>query len=250
MARLNTVKLGIVPYLNCFPLVYGLSEVEIYREAPARLAQKAGPGDILLAPIVTAFLEPSWYLIEGLGIGSFGPVDTVRLFMKEHSLTIENLKIIYMDEESITSVALLKVLLKNFYGRSLDSITFSNQREDVDGTLLIGDKVWNHDLPASIDLSQAWTSFTSLPFVYACWMTKSKAIAEEWKEKLLSQTEKNMENLPQLVSKAPKNNCPDVLQYWRRLNYLLGTQHKEGIQRFQKEWASLEGKPVLELKWI
>lgn len=243
------MRLGIVPYLNSFPLVYGL-DLPLYQAPPSIIVKEAADEDIILAPIVAAFIDPGWYLLDGVGIGSFGPVETVKLFLKDEHITIENLKSIYLDQESLTSVALLKILVGKYYRRETNSIAFKDQRDGCDACLFIGDKIWKISDSPSIDLGTSWTQWTSLPFVYACWMTRSQEVGRKWKKVLLTQAQKNLENLPSLVSKAPQNNCPDVLRYWRQLNYLLEPKHKEGIQRFQKEWASPENRPVFDLKWI
>lgn len=250
------MRLGIVPYLNAFPLVYGL-ECEKFVAPPAKLAQMAASEDIVLAPIVAAFQDDSWHLIDGIGIGSFGPVETVKLVFKNTSTTIENVRSIYMDEESQTSKALLKIILRNFYHRSLDSILFLNQVEDADGALLIGDKVWSlkgtwnmEHRTWNSDLGEIWTTWTHLPFVYACWMTRSRETGEKWKKVLLNQAQKNLENLPPLVPKVPKNNCPDLLAYWKRLRSIIDEEGKKGVELFQKMWCELENKPCLPLKWL
>src|SRR3989338_4853309 len=96
------MKLGVVPYLNCIPLIDGL-EIPIFKSPPATLAKQASAEDIILAPIVQAFEEPGWFLLANCGIGSWGPVETVRFFL-EDSGPLE------LDVESKTSVALLKIL--------------------------------------------------------------------------------------------------------------------------------------------
>lgn len=243
------MRLGIVPYLNAFPLVYGL-DAEIYTAPPAKLPQIAKPDDILLAPIVTSFIDPSWYLIDGFGIGSFGPVDTVRLFFKDNNITIENIMLINLDKESKTSKALLKIIIKNCYHRHLEEISFLGKRNGCEGALVIGDKVWNLPSLKSLDLGEAWTHFTTLPFVYACWMTRSKDLALRWKKRLNDQTKINLAQLNKLVAKAALNHCPNPVQYWKKLKYDLDDASKKGIVLFQKWWGELEQKPILKLNWI
>lgn len=243
------MKLGIVPYLNAFPLVYGL-ECEKFVAPPAQLSQMARSDDILLAPIVTAFMNPGWYLLDECGIGSFGPVETVKLFFRGSNITIQNLKSIYLDKESLTSISLLKILLKNFHSRHLNEISFSDKMEGCESALFIGDKVWNFQGPKSLDLGQAWTQFTTLPFVYACWMTRSQETGKKWKKNLEERLRKNLETLPSLVSKAPQNHCPNLLKYWQNLKYDIDAQAKKGIELFQKMWCELENKPYLPLNWL
>ncbi|MBI4224607.1 MAG: hypothetical protein HY609_06695 [Deltaproteobacteria bacterium] len=261
--RTCTMKLGVVPYLNSFPLTYGLN-AKIYQEVPAKLTRKADPDDIILAPIIEAFQDSCWHLCDGIGIGSYGVVETVKLLFRESHISVSNLKQIYLDAESKTSRSLLKILLQNFYHRPLNTILFSDEIETADGALVIGDKIWNPDgpwslvpgpwslvpSPWSVDLGQAWTQWTGLPFVYACWMTRSRAAALEWKGRLVKQAQENLKNLRQLAAQAPPNHCPDLVGYWRRLKYDLDAESKKGIALFQKYWCELEGKPRLNLHWV
>lgn len=243
------MRIGTVPYANAYPITFGL-ECESYREVPGKLIERAGPDDILLAPIVEAFQNPGWTLIEGVGIGSFGPVQTVKLLFKKQNITIENVKSIYLDAESKTSQALLKILLGNFYQRSLASIRFVQQADQAEAALWIGDKIWDLDGPRSLDLGAAWTQWTKLPFVYACWMSRSKATALEWKQILIDQAQENLGRLEALAAQAPPTRCPDLLAYWRRLKYDLDDESKKGITLFQKYWCELESKPRLTLNWL
>ena len=176
------MKLGIVPYLNCTPLVDGL-KCPTYKAPPALLATQAAPEDLILAPIVQAFEEPGWHLMEGCGIGSFGPVDTVKLFFNwdtpsnvipakagiqdllktldprfrgDDNIAHGNDDLrIYLDTESKTSVNLLKVLLQYRWEQDLREIEFKSYHYSASslplwegargrGTalLLIGDKAW------------------------------------------------------------------------------------------------------------
>lgn len=255
------IRIGTVPYLNALPLVDGLP-FEIYKAPPAILVERAKENEIISAPIVTAFKDASWHLIDGVGIGSFGPVETVKLFFRNNEITIQNLKSISLDQESLTSVALLKVLLTKFYKRSLDSISFSNKPDETDAALLIGDKTWAPQGPLSVvrsplsspppplDFGSSWTDFTHLPFLFACWMTRSKGVAMEWKRVLIDQAEKNLADLEGLAAKAPQNNCPDLLAYWKRLRYIIDDETKKGVALFQKMWGEVEKKSLLTLNWI
>ena len=252
------MRLGIVPYSNAKPLIAGL-DCPIFEAPPSQLPSLAGPDDIILGPIVVAFEDPSLYILEGAGIGSFGPVETVKLFFNKPMDVIpalcpctgqapagiqflQEIRSISLDGESKTSAALLKVLLNEKYKLSR-GIRFLVKYQ-CDASLLIGDKVWEQGDKPSLDLGQAWTEWTNLPFVYACWMTKNPDIGREWKPKLIALAKKNLGNLEKI------SNDPKLLKYWRRLCYELGPKQKEGIGLFQKYWAEIENKPILKLNWI
>lgn len=232
------MRIGTVPYLNALPLIHGL-KATIFSAPPAQLAQLAYADDIILAPVALPFHDPSWYLLQGPVIGSFGRVETVKLFIKESAQTIEKINKIHFDSESLTAATLLKILLQN------------SLVPTQGGYLLIGDKVWedNSGLP-SVDLGEVWTKWKGLPFVWACWMTKSPAIGREWKEKLTAQADQNLGNLEKLSEALPSHRCPNPIAYWKNLRYFLGAGQKQAVEAFQKEWSQLTGRPRVPLQWI
>jgi chorismate dehydratase len=84
-----------------------------------------------------------------------------------------------LDPTSKTSQRLLKVLLVKKYQRNLEEIHWVEQPEAADTVLGIGDKALTMShYGNSTDLGSDWTQFTGLPFVYACWMTKSDITQE------------------------------------------------------------------------
>ncbi|MDO8493710.1 MAG: MqnA/MqnD/SBP family protein [Deltaproteobacteria bacterium] len=252
------MRLGIVPYLNAIPLTAGL-DCPVYKAAPARLASLAERNDIILAPTVTSFLEEGWYLLEGPCIGSWGAVETVKLFFNKtpHPFPLPEGRgrkpaKIYLDEESLTSAALIRILATNQVSLPFPNIEFTKKnREQADAVLLIGDKTWdNQPFTDSIDLGAAWTDWKKLPFVWACWMTRSPETGRVWKEKLAAQTKRNLERLDLLVEETLPPQPERTLRYWQRLRYFLGENQKTAVEAFQTEWAKTEKRPKIKLQWI
>lgn len=245
------MRFGIVPYTNSYPLVYGLKG-EIFKGPPAQLISMSQRDDIVLAPVAGAFLDPSWHLISGVGIGSFGEVETVKLFFNKRHSTLQDVKTIYLDPESLTSQILLKILLQFHLNRSLSHFEFLRDKaQKADASLYIGDKVWEipQGLPA-IDLGLLWTNWTGLPFVFACWMTKNKKIGEKFKTTLLKNAKNNLGHLEKLSADFEKERQQSLIKYWRSLCYDLGKNQIEAINLFQKYWAKLENKQLHPLSWI
>ena len=92
------------------------------------------------------------------------------------------------DVDSHTSIALLRIILREQYGLrprfdSFDA-TGPNRDEWPDAVLLIGDKVVRSgpDLethPYQLDLGEAWGELTGLPFVFASWFRRADATGDE-----------------------------------------------------------------------
>lgn len=79
-------RVGCVPYVNALPLVVGLAEddVEVVFDVPSRLATLLDAGEVQAALVssIEALRRPGARVVDGIGIGSFGPVESVRLFSK------------------------------------------------------------------------------------------------------------------------------------------------------------------------
>ena len=119
-----------------------------------------------------------------LAIASRGPVASVLLFA---SRPIADVRSIAMDISSRTSVALVRVLCARLFkihpkieaaGPDLPAMLGR-----CDAALIIGDNALfqppnvEHRLPVEvIDLGQAWTELTGLPFVYAFWAGREGAL--------------------------------------------------------------------------
>lgn len=244
------MRLLIPPYTNCIPLVEGLPH-QIVKKFPSLLTHQSMENDLILAPIVTAFEEPGWFLLEGVGIGSFGPAQTVKLFMKNGKATPQDIKTIFLDGESKSSVALLKILLYYYFKMSLKTIDFSPRSKDAcEAFLLIGDKTWEESSALhSYDLGALWTEWTGFPFVFACWMTKNKGVGLRAKDLLIRQAHANLEHLEELGG-GEFQNRKRTISYWKTLCYDVGPLQKIGIELFQGYWMELGKKPFIELKWI
>ena len=182
-----TVRIGAVSYLNTLPLIEGLrrcADIDLTVAAPSLLGEmlERGRVDVALAPVIDAQrIEPAPVLLPCGVIGSDGPTMTVRLFSRR---PLDEIETVHADAESHTSVALLRILLRERLGRDPEIVEF-DAREGVaqnrpadewpETVLLIGDKVVTSSpqavrYPHSLDLGEAWREMTGLPFVYAAWM--------------------------------------------------------------------------------
>ncbi len=230
-------KLGAVPYLNALPLTHYLEERPILAP-PAALARllRIGEIDVATAPIVTYFENPHYTLIPGICIGSRGPVQSVKLFFSSPEITIENVKTIYLDMESKTSALLLKVLLQFKFGKNLDKITFYHPLppREVEAKLLIGDKAMK-EIPVSapLDLGEAWTSWTGLPFVYAAWISRLPEVSEKAVAEFTRARDAGILNLSSVIPTKTILPFKVIRDYLENLNYVLGPREMEGIELFR-----------------
>ena len=178
-----TNRISIVSYLNSIPFIYGVKNHTIYKNLhlslhiPSVSAKKFlnNEIDIGLVPVASINKLQNFNIFSNYCIGSNGKVDTVCVFS---DTPINDVEEILIDYHSITSVNLLKLLLKNFYKINpiLKKTTcgFEKKISKSQAALVIGDKAFNlHKKHKYVyDLSEAWFKMTGLPFVFACWIAK------------------------------------------------------------------------------
>ena len=180
-----SVRLRAVSYLNTRPLTFSLENnpaFELSYSVPSVCAAdlEAGRADLGLIPSIEyARSREPYCIVPDVAIVSRGEVLTVRLFWRGD---LGRVKRIALDTSSRTAAALLHILLREKFrlapefadaGPSLGAML-----EIADAALLIGDPVFQFldtDLD-SMDLGQAWTEFSGLPFVYAFWAGRSGVV--------------------------------------------------------------------------
>ena len=169
------VRLGAVSYLNVEPIIHGLDQdpgFTLSREVPSRVAERLHAGEIDLGTIPSIeYAFGDYAIVPGIAIGSRGPVRSVNLY---HEGPVEDLKRVALDTSSRTSVALLKILLRERLGRDPEYLEMAPSLDAMlgvaDGALMIGDPALY--LEGSVehkDLGLEWHRLTGLPFVYAFW---------------------------------------------------------------------------------
>jgi chorismate dehydratase len=188
LASTAPVRVGVVSFLNTLPLIDGLDQLadfELRHSVPSNLIEQLLADEIEVGLCSSIDYQRSSHplivLPAGL-LGCSGPTLTVRLYSTQ---PIERIAHVHCDTDSHTSVALMRIVLKERYGLK-PAIVEYDAREHVaenrpiewpDAMLLIGDKVVTDSPPAvryphQLDLGGAWLELTGRPFVFALWMAK------------------------------------------------------------------------------
>ena len=109
MPSLAPFRVGSVQYLNAVPLTRGI-EGEIVFATPAKLAEmlRRDELDAALVSITEVLLNDRYDILNGIAIASLGEVFSVLL---AHKKPLAEVKEVFCDTASLTSVNLLKVLL-------------------------------------------------------------------------------------------------------------------------------------------
>lgn len=256
------LRIGEIPYANLFPIFYTLknefdcSAYEFAEGAPSQVNKMLRSGEVDLSPSssVEYLRNPSLYrVIEGHSISSQGTVGSILLFTDKPIEKLEK-DIIYVSSQSETSVALLDIILKRFYGISCElRVSHNPEKLNIDSFLLIGDDALKYicghygriKKSFTYDLGDVWHKRTGLPFVFALWIVRSELYADKEKHALLDrfildlEKAKNiaLKNLGGIAKHAPMKSFmseEEILAYWNRLDYDFGTEHKKGLELFRQ----------------
>ncbi len=269
------LKLGCVPYMNALPLTYSLDpkEVELIHRPPAELLKLLQEGQVeaALLPIVNYFENPDLYLVPGLAIACRGAVKSVKLYFvganpcvrpeiegRHIGLPLQNIHNIYLDPESRTSHALLKVILHHKYKIDLNTLYFTSDfnRKDLDANLLIGDKTFDQK-DEGLDLGEEWCTWQKKPFVFAAWMAQSpsKHLNKILQEAYKGSFSKLEEIIEQIMMNRPVGTrlAMDTLReyFTKNIHYTMEGSELEGIRQFYKLLKPIQGySHELDFKFV
>lgn len=229
------LKIGVVPYINALPLYKYLPYPVSYGtpvELEARMA--CGDLDIALLPTFSFFQNPNYLpLFEGGGIQSTGPVESVVLHFREAINNPKEISSVKFSEDSITSVALFKVIYHIFWKNDLTQLKLDSTNPDA--FLHIGDKALTLEEEGmkSIDLGQVWHDFVGLPFVYAFWVSRQD-IPDEVVAKFKMAKREGLAKRNEMIEgnhDFPTELIRDYLT--KKIRYEITLRSLEGLKRFQ-----------------
>jgi chorismate dehydratase len=229
-------KVGSVRYLNAVPLTRGLEDEIIYT-VPSELARmlQRDELDAALVSVVEVLFHDRYDILDGIAIASLGEVKSVFL---AHKKPIEEIREVYCDSASLTSVELLRILLaeRDLHPefKTLDAHDFAAL---PDFALLIGDPALNfvlgkHDHQIW-DLGSAWYEMTKLPFVYAVWALRRGVSNLALRRNLHEAQGFGLDTLDYIIQSRTEyttNFRKDYLGW--HIHYHLGSDEKRGLNKF------------------
>jgi chorismate dehydratase len=252
LIQLDKIKIGIVNYLNTKPLLYGIQhspvseQIILIEDYPANIARLLMEGsiDAGLVPVAVIPHLNEYHIITDYCIGANGPVASVALFSQ---VPVENVQKVLLDYQSRTSVALAKILLKEYWKITPQiTDTKSDYRSLIKGTtagIVIGDRALEQRKVSEYvyDLGEAWKDFTGLPFVFAAWIS-NKPLREDFITAFNEANKMGVEHIEQVVAENPYPVF-DLHQYYTRyISYELNAEKRKGLERF----LQLLQEPVAE----
>ncbi len=255
------LAIGSVPYANARPLLAGLDgdpSVRLVLEPPARLARHLARGDFdaALVPSIEVIRDPGRVVVPSGCISSRGAVASVSLFCRG---PLGPGALVWLDESSLTSAALVRILLEGplgVPGARFETCPASTDPREApsDAVLLIGDPCLVLDRRGleEIDLGAAWTRWTGLPFVWAVWAARDAAAAQAVAPVLDAARRRGIEGLDGIVRREAERLRipPDAMRRYltHHIRHDLGEEERRGLERFRQECvrAGLAGRSPAE----
>ena len=237
-------RIGAVSYLNTRPLLLGieqesfLNSIDLVKSYPANIAQDllSGQIDIGLVPVAILPQLSDPHIVSNYVIGANGAVASVALFSE---VPIDEIKSIYLDYQSRTSVQLLKILLSQFWKKEVEFISATEGYiAQISGTkagVIIGDRALENlsKYPYVYDLSLAWKQHTGLPFVFAAWVA-NQPIPAAFMAAFDTANGYGLAHLDEVIALIPaQEQVYDLHKYYtENISYVYDEEMKQGLERF------------------
>ena len=242
---MELLKISAVSYLNTFPFVYGIREsglltnYHLELDIPSICARKLKDNevDVALIPVGALSDLPSYQFVADFCIGAVNKVKTVLLLSH---MPLDQITEIGLDYDSRTSVQLVKVLAKYFWKIAPEwknLLPGQVSKDDApEAIVAIGDKTFGmvKKYPYCYDLADEWIKFTSLPFVFAAWVS-NKPVPEESKKALNDALEFGVKHIKETLGyfrdRLPADeDCYSYLT--RNISFFLDEEKKKGLNLF------------------
>lgn len=251
---MGKIRISAVKYANTYPFMYGLVEsgfekkVILQTDHPADCAAKliGDKVDIGLMPVASLPLLRGYQIISDYCIGAKKNVRTVLLLS---NCPFGDIKTVFLDYRSRSSINLTKVLAKNAWKREFKWVNTSKGFDFLniglnEAVVLIGDQCFEYEnsFRNKLDLALEWEKFSGLPFVFACW-TANKAIDSEFIKEFNEALRLGVNNIDAVVEKYGQTGVINgiVLKNYleENIDYEFDDEKKKGLKMFLELMAKL-----------
>jgi len=247
-------RVGSVRYLNAVPLTRGVEEEVVYA-TPSELAEllQRDQLDAALVSVTEVLFKNRYDVLDGIAIASLGEVKSVLL---AHTKPLGEMREVFCDTASLTSVELLRVLLAERGLKPQFKPLASYELTSLpDYALLIGDPALDllrapgrHDL---WDLGAAWYELTKLPFVYAVWALRRGVENSTLRRQLREARDFGLDTLDLIIRGRTDYDYDFRKDYlsWH-IHYHLGTDEKRGLAKFIDLLRKHGSGPIHEPRFV
>src|SRR5450432_3802184 len=183
---MSHLRISAISYLNTAPLMWDFEHgtagaaFDIAYTLPSQCAAELarGTADVGVIPAAAYATIPNLSILPGVCIASKKAVRSILLVSRK---PLDAINTVALDNSSLTSVALTRVLFEKCWGGGREFTSLSPDLETMlsahDAALLIGDPALKIDRPQyqTWDLAEEWIRFTGKPFVFAFWAVTQRA---------------------------------------------------------------------------
>jgi len=213
-----------------------MEQIELIQDYPARIAGKLFDEsiDVGLVPVAVIPRLKESHIITDYCIGCNGPVASVCLFSE---VPLEEVKEVLLDYQSRTSVALARLLLREYWKQDPKLIdTRSEYQSKIKGTtagLLIGDRALaqRKTSPYIYDLGEAWKNHTGMPFVFAAWVSNMKLPGKFIADFNIA-NKAGVSHIDEVIAANPSEIFDLKKYYTSHIQYVLDQEKREGLKLF------------------
>ncbi len=258
---MDKLRISAIRYANTFPLNYGLRQsgieevatIEIDHPAECARKLKEGKADIGLVPVAEIVNIKDARIISDYCIGTNSPVRTVLMVS---NTPLKQIDTIYLDYRSRSSVALARILAREYWKKEFvwkdtsEDFNFSDIPKGS-GLVIIGDQCFDleDEYKYRIDLSSEWKGLTGLPFVFACWVSNRK-LDDKFIKRFNDALKFGIENIDDAILKYKSfSSMPtDILKKYLTINidYRLDDKKKLAMETFIGYIEEAKGEGVRE----
>lgn len=258
------MRVGRIPYVNCYPVYGGIDRGcipfngALVDGVPTRLNKMMAEGtlDISVVSAVEYARDSNRYLLlPDLAISCDGPVRSVMLFSRVPVKDLNGRKVL-VSKSSMTSVALLELLFAERWKVTPEFVPSDAEITDIDrfgeedhaarlvigdAALLLGSKLEDGQTPAysfGYDLGEEWKAWTDLPFVFAVWVAQRNIVVDaalSVHASLIESRNWGLQHIPELARQAASATGVGVTvceRYLDNLDYGLSYPHLAGLTEF------------------
>ncbi len=257
------LRVGIVNFLNSKPLAWGFLKghhADLFAPSyhpPAQVARMLSQGnlDVGLIPSIEVQRIPRLRVLPDLCVAARHEVRSVLLVSR---CAPEEIRKVALDQNSRTSVTLLRILLRERWGLDPEYIHERPDPErmlaEADAALVIGDPALrvDRDRYHIVDLAAEWHTLTGLPFVFAVWAVRPDVELPDLPFYFKSSLRYGLSSLDTLVRESAAElglDSDEVRAYLTdNLSFFLRREEIDGLEEFYRRAHAhgliLEPKPI------
>jgi chorismate dehydratase len=260
---LPKLRVGIVNFLNSKPLAWGFLKghhADLFAPSyhvPALVARLLGQGnlDVGLIPSIEVQRIPNLRVMPDICVAARREARSVLLLSR---CPPEEIKRVALDQNSRTSAALLRILLRERWNLEPEYLHERPDPDrmlaDADAALLIGDPALKVDRERYLvhDLAAEWTTLTGLPFVFAVWAVRPEVEMPDLSFYFKSSLRYGLSSLDTLVRESAAElglDSSEIRDYLtENLSFFMRREELAGLEEFYRRAHAhgliLEPRPI------